>query len=160
MSGPIVAIRSVPWASYLRLEAEGLTKQKPTGSGSLTTQPAIGSEEKYILERNSDGTVSFQSLAYPNCYIRTDGSAGSVDPNTTGNAHGYYNAQFGKFSHERFNIVYQGEGATGVESGKVGLESAQYPGRYMRVAPTGEVNVQGVCGVHEVFEIVVIGYKD
>jgi len=146
MSDRKVAIRS-SFGTYICMVASGFTAATDSGSGNVSKQSSISPISTFALENNPDGTVSFRSTEYNNCYLRIDGSAANVTPGVV-NQGSFYNAQYGKGPHEKYKIVPT------ATPGKVGLESAAFPGRYMRVGGDDLVNVQGVLGEHETFELV------
>ncbi|KAF9472334.1 hypothetical protein BDN70DRAFT_818818 [Pholiota conissans] len=139
----LVVIHSIAFPDrFLRMDGTGVTQFVGTGAGT----------------RNNDGTVSFKSTAFPNVYLRieTTGVAQGVKLNAGG---GVVNAQFGGFGGETFRI-HKKETAPGKTMGVVGLEAALSPGRFLRLdgsTPAGVVNVQGVFGSYEEFEILVVG---
>ena len=147
----VVTIQSVAFPrSYIGLDGTGLAGWEPEGGGDSGISQGIATNARFELISNSDGTVSFRSIAFPNCYLRASGLG--VPPGTDTNAGGIVNAQFGVSTHERYFIREQAAG-----SGSAGLELAAWPGRYLRLqAETDQLNVQGVMGVHEVFYIIAI----
>ena len=66
---------------------------------------------------------------------------------------GYAAAQYTARDWERFHIRRQSD-----QNGIVAIESAAFPGRFMRVdGGKSEVNVQGTVGAWELFEILTVG---
>ena len=141
------AIRSTFFGTYVVLIASGLTAFNGSGSGNVTKQSSISPESTFIREDNGDGTVSFRSTVYNNCYLRIDDSAANVTPGST-TPGSFFNAQYGKSTHEKFKVIPT------AAAGKVGLESNHFPKRYMRIGGDDLVNVQGTLGGHETFELV------
>ena len=89
---------------------------KQGGFGQVDcTSTSIGACETFILENNSDGTVSFQSTAYPNCYLHMSECGEFV------------NCQYGKSSEEKFKLKHIR--TVGGYEGVVTIESAQFPGK-------------------------------
>jgi len=67
------------------------------------------------------------------------------------------NAQFTARSYEQFKI-HKKVGPAGMYQGIVGIESAAFPGRYLRLdGSANKVNVQGVFETYEQFKILVVG---
>ena len=72
----LIVLQSHRWPNpYVRLDGRDVTKFKPDGSGVVNCQwsgvPAHSYEVFDLKERN--GYYTFQSLAFPRCYIRLDG---------------------------------------------------------------------------------------
>ena len=85
-------------------------------------------------------------------FLNLDGSgvaAGKLAPH----GGGYAAAQYTAKTWERFHIRRQRD-----QNGIVAIESAAFPGRFMRVdGDKSEVNVQGIIGPWELFEILTVG---
>jgi len=105
---------------------------------------------------NSDRTVSFKSITFSSIFLHLD---------VTGVATGHYlpsgggivNAQFTACSSKQFKI-HRNPDPLGTYQGIVGIESAAFPGRYLRLdGSTGVVNVQGVFKKYKEFRILVVG---
>ncbi|EDR04823.1 uncharacterized protein LACBIDRAFT_192705 [Laccaria bicolor S238N-H82] len=153
----LVAIRSVASPDhYVGLDANYLHEFKPSGGGQVKTQTYVASYETFSLERNDDGTVSFKSTAFNDTYIRLDGT--DVPEGTLiAPGGGVVNGQHTAHSWEKFRIR-QKESEFHQYKAVVGIESAAFPGRYLRLdAHKGIVNVQGVSKSLEEFEILVVG---
>jgi len=151
-----VAIRSVAFPGhYVRLDGWGVTSHTAPG-GTVNAQSYIDSYEALYLQQNTDGTVSFRSPVFDNVYIRMDASG--VSPGRLiGAGGGTVNAQFSADSWEKFRIRKK-QDALGQYKGVVGIESAAFPGRFLRLdAISGTVNAQGVFMSYEEFEILVVG---
>lgn len=95
----------------LRLDGTGVTYPTGPGAGVVNCQYGATSTEIFNLIRNSDNTVSFESTAFPNVFLRMDG--------TNPQAGGVVNAQYGCGPWEKFVLVDQG-------SGKVCIKSAAF----------------------------------
>lgn len=154
-----VVIYSPTFKRYVRMDASGVTKFEPAGSGIVNTQSFIGAWETFFLELNNSstakdqGTVSFKSASWEGgIYLRLDPSkplAGTMKPSGDGVA----NCQKGKFSYEKFRIVPK----DGDSSGIVYLESFAFPGVYLRMdGAKNQVNAQGGKGLYEEFKILVV----
>jgi len=102
--------------AYLRMDGSGCTASNGAGEGSVNAQYyASGSDtggyEEYEIVQlsNPDGAVAFQSVSFPNCYVRLDGS-GITSFN--GNGEGTVNGQYyspgtvpGPGTYEMYNLV-------------------------------------------------------
>lgn len=147
----LVGIRSKKYGKWLRLDATGSTSFQSAGSGAAVTQSFIEGQETFYLIENTDGTVSFESTIFRMAFLRLDGSkvpAGEL----TEPGGGVVNAQFGSSTLERFKIVKKGQ------DGIVGIESAAFPGRFLRMdGDKNVVNVQGQMLTLEELAIVVVG---
>jgi len=153
----LVAIQSVQFPNhYVRLDGNGVTSFTNAGGGTVNTQTFIGTYETFTLVVNGDGTVSFKSTVFNNVFIRLDAgavAAGQLVPPGGGTV----NAQFTAHSWEKFKIHKKADPA-GKYQGVVGIESAGFPGRYLRLdGNANKVNVQGVFKTYEEFKILVVG---
>ena len=153
----LVAIESVASPNhYVRLDGQGVSHFLPPGGGTVNTQSFIGTYETFTLVENNDGTVSFRSTVFNNVFLRLEGNeveAGKLLPPGGGTV----NAQYTALTLERFKI-HKKDDPAGKYQGVVGIESAAYPGRYLRVdVKANKVNVQGVFKTLEEFKILVVG---
>lgn len=141
---------------YLRMDGQGVTSTA-TGSGTVNCQSGTpGAWEKFILVQQAGGTFAIQSAQFSNVYLRMDGS--SVTQFVPGGG-GIVNCQYGPAAYERFNLLPQGDGS-------VAIESAHFPGVYLRMDGTGMssfnpngggvVNCQVDIAAYEKFMIVPI----
>ena len=152
MALPLVALRSVEVKQFVSLNAP-LTKREDAGGGVAGLQPHIESWETFKLHRNSDNTVSFESSQFKNVFLRLDGN-GVAKGELIPAGGGIVNGQFGSYSYEKFKI-HRKEGPQQKFAGIVGVESNQFPGRFLRCSP-GKVNVQGVMKTNEEFELIFV----
>jgi len=152
-----VAIQSVQFPNrYVRLDGQGVTSFTGTGGGTVNTQTYIGTYETYTLVANANGTVSFKSTVFNDVFLRLDATGVTAGQNLASGG-GTVNAQFTARSYEQFKIVKKA-GAAGTYQGIVGIESAAFPGRYLRLdGSANKVNVQGVFKTYEEFKILVVG---
>jgi len=107
-----------------------------------------------VTIENYSGTLSIQSVAFPPCSLRMDGS---TITEFNGNGGGSVNCQFGASSAEQFRLVIQ-------EDGSVAIGSVEFPDRYLRMDGggvgtfqddgSGVVNCQFGVGPFEKFQIV------
>ncbi|KIL55882.1 hypothetical protein M378DRAFT_90160 [Amanita muscaria Koide BX008] len=155
MSVTRVALHSKKFpGKYLHIDGRGVTQFVGSGGGKVSTQTYIGPWETFILERNSDGTVSFRSTVFNDVYLRLDGA--NVKPGEKLNdGGGIVNCQFGSLTAEKFKIVQK---KPEQYAGVVAIESNEFPGRFLRVnGAKDQVNVQGVSASFEEWEILVVG---
>jgi len=110
----LVHIRSAQFpAVFVRLDGSGVTQYNPNGSGVVNAQYTAGAWETYKKIDNPDGSVSFESNAFPNTFLRLDGQGVTqYQPNGAGKV----NAQFTAGAWERFNIVTNPDGTQSIGS--------------------------------------------
>ncbi|WBB79898.1 hypothetical protein O7606_00330 [Micromonospora sp. WMMD882] len=108
---------------YLRMDGAEVTSFSGSGSGTVNCQFGAGPLEKYRLHRHADGSFSFESVTWPNVYLRMDG-AGLVPGGSGG---GTVNCQFGADTHEKFKLFPQSGDSFSFESATV------FPGVFLRM---------------------------
>lgn len=85
---------------HLRLDSKGMTSAAGSGGGTVNCQfGAPGPYEKYKVRAQADGSLSFESAAFPNVYLRLDGSGVTAGTDSGG---GTVNCQVGVGSTEKF----------------------------------------------------------
>jgi hypothetical protein len=98
-----VAIRSAEFPNvYVRMDGRDATQFDSAGRGVVNCQYGVGAWERFWLQNNSDGTVSFRSAQFADAYLRLDGS-GVSQFNAAGG--GKVNCQVGSGPWERFQLV-------------------------------------------------------
>src|SRR3954454_8517470 len=107
----------------LRIDGTGVTGPTTTGGGVVNCQSGVADFETYAEKPQPDGTVAFESAAFPGVYLRMDGSGLSA-PNAAGA--GTVNCTFGAGPWERFHKRPQPDGT-------VAFESGAFPGVYLRM---------------------------
>ena len=61
--------------SYLRIDGRGVTEYSGSGGGTVNVQNYVGTYETLVIVNNpDDNTFSIMSSAFPNVYLRMDGS--------------------------------------------------------------------------------------
>ncbi|KAM6501637.1 hypothetical protein JOM56_001614 [Amanita muscaria] len=158
MTTTLVALHSKTFpGKYLRMDGTGVTQFMGAGGGTVNTQTFIGPYETFVLERFDTGTVSFRSTVFNNVYLRL--AANDVPEGQDLPAGGgVVNCQFGTITAEKFRIVQKTPATPNTYDGTVGIESDQFPGRFLRVnGAKDQVNAQGVFLTFEEWEILVIG---
>lgn len=150
----LVAISSATFSgNYLRMDGEGVTEFTGSGGGNVRTQVYVGTYETFTMEENTDGTVSFRSTVHNSIYLRLDGANVTAGSTVAG---GVVNCQFSSRPYEKF-IIRRKTVPAGTYSGIVGIESAAFPGRFLRLTGNGgEFNVQGSMTSNEEFYILVL----
>jgi len=152
----LVAIQAVQSPNhYVRLDGEGVTSFTDNGGGKVNTQAFIGTYETFTLVINDDETVSFKSIFFDNVFLRLDGTGVTAGRKSLAGG-GTVNAQYTDRALERFKIHRKNDPAGILYQGIVGIESAAFPGRYLRL-DGNKVNVQGVFKDYEEFKILVVG---
>ncbi|GIG68811.1 papain-like cysteine protease family protein [Phytomonospora endophytica] len=154
-----ITIRSTAFANvYLRLDGSGVTSVTASGGGTVNCQFSAGSPgpyEKFKARKQADGTYALESAAFSGVYLRMDGTGVTSQTSSGG---GTVNCQFGVGAYEKFRFSAQTDGSFSVES-------ATFPGVYLRMDGTGvtsstdagggKVNAQYNAngGIHEKFFI-------
>ncbi|WP_439676226.1 AbfB domain-containing protein [Embleya sp. MST-111070] len=151
--GTPITVRSTFFQNiYLRMDGTGVTTSTDNGGGKVNCQYGTGTWTTYKVHAQSDGTYSFESAAFPNVFLRLDGTG--VPATMAGG--GKVNCQFGAGPYEKFKARAQADGS-------FSLESAAFPGIYLRLVtdsgvtsatgPGGTVNAQinANGGDHEKF---------
>ena len=66
-----VTIRSTFFQNiYLRLDGTGVTTSTDNGGGTVNAQYGVGPYEKFKARAQADGSFSFESVAFPNIFLR------------------------------------------------------------------------------------------
>ncbi|GAB2938184.1 hypothetical protein GCM10027280_28020 [Micromonospora polyrhachis] len=110
---------------YLRMDGAGVTTFSGSGAGTVNCQFGAGPLEKFKLRPQADGSFSFESVTWPNVYLRMDGA--EVPPIPGGPGGGTVNCQFGADTHEKFKLHQQADGSFAFES------AAIFPNVYLRM---------------------------
>jgi hypothetical protein len=152
-NGKQVGIQSVAFPKvFVRLDGRGVSQSAPVG-GVVNAQYTQGPWETFVMEENSDGTVSLASVAFPGVYLRLDGTG--VTQRTPGGG-GVANACFGIQPDTKFQLMPQDEGGFGLLSSRFTLVYLRLDGTGV-THPTndggGVVNAQYTAGDREVFQI-------
>ncbi|KAF8458778.1 hypothetical protein BDZ91DRAFT_742614 [Kalaharituber pfeilii] len=156
---PRVAIMSSYYVNnFIGLNGQNVSTHAAEGAGSVSIAPHIKSHEVFELERYPDGTVAFQSIAFPNVYMRASCDPKELSPGTKASGGGgTVNCQYVQRvarecgENEKFRIHPLGW------NGEVAIEPLALPGRYLRLHP-GEkkVNLQGNRGGYEKFYLLFV----
>jgi len=135
-----ITIRSTAFANvHLRMDGSGVTASTGTGGGAVNCQfGSPGAYEKFKARKQADGTYSFESAAFPNVYLRMDGSGVTAQTVSGG---GTVNCQFNANggAYERFKLNAQADGS-------FSFESAAFPNVYLRMDATGLTAPAGAGG--------------
>ncbi|MFI1868693.1 fascin domain-containing protein [Streptomyces jumonjinensis] len=137
-----ITIRSTFFQNvYLRMDGTGVTASTDNGGGKVNCQYGTGPWTTYKVHPQTDGSYSFESAAFPNVFLRMDGTGVP----TTKAGGGTVNCQYGIGPWEKFNARAQADGS-------FSFESAAFPGIYLRMVtgsgvtsatgPGGTVNCQ------------------
>lgn len=126
-----ITIRSTAFANvYLRMDGSGVTSFTGPGGGKVNCQFNAGAYEKYKVRAQTDGSYSFESVAFPKVYLRMDGSGVTSQ---TGSGGGTVNCQFIAGTpgpYEKYKASPQTDGS-------FSFESAAFPNVYLRLNGTG-----------------------
>ncbi|MEV0648000.1 papain-like cysteine protease family protein [Phytomonospora sp. NPDC050363] len=137
-----ITIRSTAFPNVcLRLDGRGVTSTTTEGAGTVNCQfapGATGPYEKFKLRKQADGSFSFESIAFPNVYLRLDGTG--VTTQTT-NGGGKVNCQFNANggAREKFKLNAQPDGS-------FSIESVASPNVFLRMIATGLTAPAGAGG--------------
>ena len=147
----IVTIESAAFNNvFLRLDGNGVTSFNGAGVGTVNCQFGAGPYEKFIVSEH-DGNYAFESLQFPNVFLRMDGS--QVTEFKDAGA-GTVNGQFGFGAYEAFKLKLNPDGL-------FSIQSVQFPQAFLRIdgrqvtsfngAGSGVVNAQFGDGPWEKF---------
>lgn len=137
---------------YLRMDGTGVTSFTDSGGGTVNCQYGTGPWTGYKVRPQADGSYAFESVAFPNVFLRMDGTG--VPATMAGG--GKVNCQYGAHPYEKYHLRAQADGS-------FSFESAAFPGTYLRMVtgsgvttatgPGGTVNCQVNAngGEHEKF---------
>ncbi|MDT3321944.1 hypothetical protein Q4Q52_19610 [Shewanella sp. SP1S2-4] len=146
----------------LRMSGQDSPQFNGDGFGTVNCQADQNDPDKNPWEifnaiRNGDGTVSFESMAFPSNYLRM---AGEASPVFNGNGFGTVNCQASIGPWEKFNVAVLSDSVSGVLTS---IESNAFPSNYLRMAgeqsPSfngagfGTVNCQASVGPYEQFHL-------
>ncbi|MCR1771051.1 Non-hemolytic phospholipase C [Burkholderia glumae] len=160
MPDEIVAIAATCFTNvHLRMDGGGVTHAVDVGAGTVNCQYGVGPYEKFCLHRQSNGTVTIESMQFPGVFLRLDGN-GVTQP--AGSGAGIVNCQFGAGPWEQFYFHQQSDGT-------VTIESAAFPGVFLRLdgsgvtqpidAGAGTVNCQFGAGPYEHYRLLPQGQR-
>jgi hypothetical protein len=85
---------------YLRMDGGGVTSPSGTGGGTVNCAFGVGAWEKFHKRVQPDGSVAYESAAFPGVYLRMD--AQSIDTFGVRSGSGIVNCQFGVGAWEKF----------------------------------------------------------
>ncbi|GAB3157420.1 hypothetical protein GCM10027290_58250 [Micromonospora sonneratiae] len=114
---------------YLRMDGTGVTTFTGPGGGTVNCQFGAGPLEKFKLHTQADGSFSFESVTFPNVYLRMDGTG--LPAITSGPGGGTVNCQFGAEPFEKFKLHAQADGSFSFES------ATAFPNAYLRMVGSG-----------------------
>ncbi|MDP9865780.1 MULTISPECIES: papain-like cysteine protease family protein [Streptosporangium] len=129
---------------HLRLDGRTVTSFTSSGGGTVNCQYGpTSSSERFRVRPQVDGSIALESVAFPNVYLRMDGSAVTAYTSSGG---GTVNCQYGGAGpYEKFRVVNR-------DYDLVSLQSVAFPNVYLRMdgylvnvyssAGSGTVNCQ------------------
>jgi C1A family cysteine protease len=136
---------------FLRMDGSGVSQPTGPGGGVVNCQYTAGPWEQFVLTKQANGNYTIGSVAFPNVFLRMDGSG--VDQ-PTGPGGGVVNCQYTAGPYEQFMIAKQ-------SGGTYTIGSVQFPNVFLRMdgsgvsQPTGPgggvVNCQFTAGPWEQF---------
>lgn len=99
---------------FLRMDGRGVTTQTVNGGGTVNCQYGAGAWEKYKALAQPNGTISFESVAFPGVYLRlvgsgvtaTSGPGGTVNAQWAANG-GVAESFFLNMADQNINFVMQ-----------------------------------------------------
>ena len=99
-----IALESVSFPNvFLRMDGSGVRSTSDRGTGTVNCQFGAGPWEKFRKRTQSDGTVAFESAAFPGVYLRMD--AESIGEFGSASGVGTVNCQFGVGPWEKFILL-------------------------------------------------------
>jgi C1A family cysteine protease len=100
--GGIFTVGSVAFPNvFLRMDGTGVTTHVGPGGGNVNCQFGAYSWEQLLVSKQSTGTYTIGSVAFPNVFLRMDGTGVTT---LVGPGGGVVNCQFGAYSWEQFII--------------------------------------------------------
>jgi len=114
---------------YLRMDGTGVTTFTGPGGGTVNCQFGAGPLERFKLRAQADSSFSFESVAFPNVYLRMDGAG--LPTVTAGPGGGTVNCQFGAEPYEKFKLRAQADSSFSFES------ATAFPNVYLRMVGSG-----------------------
>jgi hypothetical protein len=125
---PVVAIQSIEFNVYLRMNGRDVTKAGVDGSGIVNCQYNIAPWELFeISAPDIDSAVTIASVSFPNVYLRMDGRAITQFDADGG---GTVNCQYGAGPWEKFRFEEQPDGT-------LLIGSVAFAGAYLRIDGRG-----------------------
>ena len=113
---------------YLRMDGTGVTAFNGNGGGQVNCQYTADATEKYKVRAQADGSYALESVAFPNVFLRLDGSGVTTQ---TANGGGWANCQYGPpGAYEKFQVRAQADGS-------FSFESVAFPNVFLRLVGTG-----------------------
>ncbi len=139
MTDNLTQIRSAKFPGvFLRLDGNGV-HPSPSGSGTVNCQYSAGPWENFRMIRNANYTVSFESYAFPNAYLRMDGTGLTKFQPGGG---GVVNAQAGAGPFEQFRLIQNDDGTQTLMSSTTDFDDC-----YLRMDGTGVREARAAGGV-------------
>jgi hypothetical protein len=129
-----VALASVAFPNvYLRMDGRGIRSASDSGAGTVNCQFGVGPWEKFHQHLQLDGTVTFESTAFPGVYLRVD--ARDIGEFGWAAGTGTVNCQFGVGPWEKFilldppfsSIKWQSDGTETSTAPESIMPSANHP---------------------------------
>jgi phospholipase C len=134
---PEITIQSVAFPDvFLRMDGSGVTSFSATGGGIVNCQYAAGSWEQFQIIEQENGTINIASVAFPDVFLRMDGS-GVTSSSATGG--GIVNCQYTAGPWETFTLVQESDGS-------VNIASAAFPNVFLRMDGSGVTSSSGSGG--------------
>jgi phospholipase C len=87
---------------YLRMDGSGVNKTSKAPGGKVNLQNRVGNYEKFKIIKNSDGSFSFESVAFPGRFLTLNPNPRAKNPDHAG---GKVQVQNRNGSHERFYLL-------------------------------------------------------
>ena len=119
---PVVIASSASRGVCLRLDASDSDRWNAEHGGTVNCQFGAGPSEMFNMNYNNDGTVGFQSVQFPDVYLRVDASSVTrFSPDGGGIVDASRRADLCKF-----RLIQHGDGSCAIES-------ADFPNRFLRM---------------------------
>jgi hypothetical protein len=121
---------------YLRMDGNGVTSATGAGAGVANCAYGAGAWEKFKVHAQSDGSYSFESIAFPNVYLRMDGSG---VPTTTAGG-GTVNCQYSAGPWEKYKLYANANGS-------FSFEPVAFPTVFLHMVGSGVTSTSGPGGL-------------
>ncbi|NUP47010.1 MAG: hypothetical protein HOW97_06785 [Catenulispora sp.] len=138
---PITVLSTFYPNVYLRMDGTGVNGALDNGGGTVNCEYGVDKNTKFKIRPQADGSYAFESAAFPNVFLRMDGTGVP----STGAGGGTVNCQYGCGAWEKYRAHAQSDGS-------FSFESTAFPGTYLRLVtgsgvtaatgPGGTVNCQ------------------
>ncbi|WP_063713442.1 papain-like cysteine protease family protein [Nocardia tenerifensis] len=121
------------------MDATGVTTSTDSGGGKVNCQYGVSAYERFRVRPQSDGSYSFESVAFPKVYLRMDARGVTSQTDSGG---GTVNCQYSSSTpgpYEKYHASPQPDGS-------FSFESIAFPKTYLRLNGSGVTTQTGTGG--------------